>query len=611
MQDRKPNRPRSIAPPSRDAALRPWLVLACILPWLIGCATPWRQPLAGGKTADSYAQEYLFSTDSPEHELAEEPASSPAAPVSFEQTQETSGETIQGGVHQSLSLEEILQHALEHHPLLRARQHEVEVAKAELIDAGLLPNPQLVMDTETPVAESDATDMQTRLTFTIPIGGKRRLAEDVARAEIRRARMALSREMETVLAEAVDAAMEVLYLQELTRLQDQLVSLASEAAEIEKHRFELGQITYARSVVAEVDATALHLRRLETQTALEMARLRLSRAIGQNPPRPLTVEGTLAVEPFPEVPLEAVLAAARTTRPELAVSQAGVARSQRELALARARARPDLTIGPRVQNVFGEPGDTVGARVSVDLPLFDRNQGGISQSAAQLHTDQAMLDVAELNSLGDVAAAYVQLMSIQSRLEFYARRATPLANRTEATIRDAFEKGVIESAQVSDLLQEFTRMQIDQLDLRYQHNRLRRRLELFLGKSFPELLAGASAGQTPWAAPWLGKPAPQPAELLPEPVERPLPSPRSPATAPGPAEPAPWPPDTSPEAVEPAYHPGPFGARQSPATAPPPSGLPDPAGPSAPKRLPKPPPRSSTGDSPGSGPGPPDHIPLL
>ena len=93
------------------------------------------------------------------------------------------------GVYQSaegVPLEQLLTYALEHHPLLKARQHEVEIAQARLITAGLLPNPQLVLDTETPTRTIDDTSLTTRLMFTIPLGNKRNLARRAAQAAIER-----------------------------------------------------------------------------------------------------------------------------------------------------------------------------------------------------------------------------------------------------------------------------------------------------------------------------------------------------------------------------------------------------------------------------------------
>jgi len=390
---------------------------------------------------------------------------------------------------ESLQIDEVLQHALSRHPSLRAREHEVQIARAKLTTAGLLPNPQLVMDSESPVHESDPTDLTTRVTFTIPTGGKRRLGRAVACAGIRRAQLALGRETEAVLVEAADAAMEVLYLQELLALQGQLSELAAKEAEVQNARFKVMAGTFADKIEADFDAADIELERLEVAGQLKVARLRLARAMGLTSAELPQMAGAHVVVPIPDVPLDTILAAARTTRPELAEARAAVTESQREAALAYAQAKPDLEIGPRYQAALGEEGDQIGARLNLDLPLFNRNQGGISASHAQLRVNRAMLDVTELNSLNDVASAYLQLLSVRSRLQYYDQHVMPLIDRTEASVLRDLQQPGIDANQLSDLLQDFVKMRVSQLNLRYRYNQLLIRLELLLGCRLGDLVA--------------------------------------------------------------------------------------------------------------------------
>jgi hypothetical protein len=97
------------------------------------------------------------------------------------------------------------------------------------------------------------------------------------------------------------------------------------------------------------------------------------------------------------------------------------------------------------------------------------------------------VDVAELNTLGDVAAAYRELRAIQARLEYYQRHVAPVLEQTEATIRDASVEKVLDPGRTADLLQRLVKMRLEHLDLRYLHARLRTRLEILLGRPLEEL----------------------------------------------------------------------------------------------------------------------------
>ena len=388
---------------------------------------------------------------------------------------------------EGVPLEQLLTYALEHHPLLKARQHEVEIAQARLITAGLLPNPQLVLDTETPTRTIDDTSLSTRLVFTIPLGGKRNLARRAAQAAIERAQHRLSRETETVLASAALAAVDVLYYQELTHLRAQLAELAARGAEVQRARFELRAIPFADKMVAEVDAAEARVQHLDAVARLEAARIKLAQLVGLTPPRPIAVKGRLAAPPIDVVPLEVVLAQALTVRPELAETRAAVNESQWRVALARASAIPNLEIGPRFQTDIGAWNDRVGARVAFDVPLFDRKQGDIAEQQALLQTNCALRDLSELNSLGDVAAAYCELVPLRAMLDYYEKEVLPLAHSTEEAILKAYEAKTIEAIEVSDLQRKFGRMRLNYLDLRYRYNQLLVRLELLLGRKLSDL----------------------------------------------------------------------------------------------------------------------------
>lgn len=449
-------------------------------------------PLLESEGADSLPHQSDPQDAADSHaDVQQESVSDAATTASFAEPVDSTllDESAELEVDQGLTVPQVLQHALECHPLLRAREHEVEVARARLITAGLLPNPRLVMDTESPVHESDPTDLTTRVEFTIPFGGKLRRRKAVARAGIQRAQLALGLETEQVLLEAGDAAVEVLYLQELLAQQEQLSDLADREASVLQSRFEAMAVSIADKVRADLTAADCALARLDTAAKLEVARLTLSRAMGLPTPGPVRMKGRLAADPIVCMPLETVLATAREVRPELADARVAVTESRRQVALARAEACPDVVMGPRYQDPLGVDDDQIGVRFNMDLPLFDRNQGSISERAAEVRASHAMLAATEITSLGDVASAYQELLALQSLLDYYDRDVLPLDARAESMIRDYLTTQALSEDQALDLLQRLIRTRINHLQLRYRFAQLRIRLELFLGCPLAELPA--------------------------------------------------------------------------------------------------------------------------
>ena len=384
-------------------------------------------------------------------------------------------------VDQTMTIQEALKFAIDNHPLLRSLKAEIEVAEAKLIDASLWPNPQFTIDTDSPTREAGATELSSRLMFTFPTAGRIGYAKALADAGIRRAQLNLSKEQETILFEAADAAVEVMYLQEAVKLHRQTITLGEQFSKTIK------ELAKARGNVLDIHIADMNVAQLELEeynsiAQLTVSRLRLSRAIGLDSPRLVEMESTLSDDPLPPLSLERILASVRATRPEIAESRAAVEEARRQIRLAQSEAVPDLEVGPRFDDQFRSVDDSIGARFQFDLPLFDRNQGGIAEGLAQLRVNQALVAATELTTINDVAAALVELGPLQARLEHHHRKIQPLRDKVEKVLPEIFQAGQITAPQVMDELQRLLKLEVQHLDLRFRYNQLKVKLELFLGR---------------------------------------------------------------------------------------------------------------------------------
>ena len=375
----------------------------------------------------------------------------------------------------------VLQYATRHHPLLRVRQYEVEAARARIVTARLLPNPQLMVESFDSGAAPGPTELSTRLMFTVPIGPKRKLRTEAAESGVCQAQWAMSRATKLILTDAADAAVEVLYLQERCSLYDRLAKLANQVVAIQKERFNIAAVPFRNVVLMELSASRLEMLRQNTAAQLDQAKVRLARAVGATDGVPPAVDGRLAVEPIAFAPVAAMQARVRQVAPELAESRTAIEKSQEELSLEQWKAVPNLSVGPRYRTDLGGGDDNRwGARVELDLPVFDRNQGHIAEGAAILQTNCAKRDLIEVGTISDATSLYLDLQDVQGRAEYYSTRVRPLMERTEKALREAFQDREVTAYELTDLVESMARMELSDLDLRHEHQRLRLRLELLL-----------------------------------------------------------------------------------------------------------------------------------
>jgi outer membrane protein TolC len=199
------------------------------------------------------------------------------------------------------------------------------------------------------------------------------------------------------------------------------------------------------------------------------------------PPARIHLVGTLEVELIPLRPLVEVISVGRQNNPRLAQAWAGVTQSQRQYNLANAEAIPDIELGPRYQDVLGEDDDQIGARFAFDLPILNRNEAAIMEAAANTRASRAYVSAAELDSVGEIAAAYQELNALREGLQYYDTRAREVTHETEVTVQDPDVRRLMTGTQALNIRQVLSRLKLQHLELRYRYHRLLSRIEILIG----------------------------------------------------------------------------------------------------------------------------------
>jgi len=125
-------------------------------------------------------------------------------------------------------------------------------------------------------------------------------------------------------------------------------------------------------------------------------------------------------------------------------------------------------------------------------------------------------------TINDATSLYLDLQDVQARAEYYSVQIRPLMVRTEKALREAFVDRTITAYELTDLLESMARMQLSDLELRHEHQRLRMRLELLLESRLP--VAAAAMPATP---PPMPIPPPLPPAAIPPTASAPIPPPSS------------------------------------------------------------------------------------
>lgn len=329
---------------------------------------------------------------------------------------------------------ELVAVALRLNPDLAARRAALGQSEAALIEAGLWPNPELGVSVR---GGSPGVEADLDLLFALLRPGERSARKQAAAAGRRAALADLAAEEWDVVAQVRHARLDLLAA-EATRLAlVETAEVSQKAHTAQLGRRDLGEATDLDVASSGWDLAEARRSEREATAVVAGARRTLNRLLGlpATAMLPLTAFGEPLLVPDPDGAAPEDLAAAIVaSRWDVEAAKAEYEQAEQELRLAVSKQYPALHIGPSASR-DGE-GTTIGAGISLELPLFDRNQGGIAAALAKRDESRARA-IALIHRLladGQEAIASLQRATAESAaldadLMPTARRAMDLADQ--------------------------------------------------------------------------------------------------------------------------------------------------------------------------------------
>jgi outer membrane protein, heavy metal efflux system len=309
------------------------------------------------------------------------------------------------------------------HPDLTAARHDLSAEDGTVQQAGLLPNPSLMMervDTRRRSSE-DRRETTIQLSQPLELGGKRAARVQAAQRGREGVAASLALRRAEVRAETAAAWFAVLAAQEQLRLAQQSSELALRAAGATGRRVVAGKVSPVEETRARVAASTVKLELIRAHGTLVTARARLAALWGNPSPQFDSVAGEIGA--LPELPSLATQRALLAQSPALQVARSELEHRQALAKVELSRRTPDVAINigskrseelGRTQAVFG---------LSVPLPLFDRNQGAVLAAARQvdkardgLSATSTRLETELMQAREEYASARAQALALQDEI---------------------------------------------------------------------------------------------------------------------------------------------------------------------------------------------------
>lgn len=298
-----------------------------------------------------------------------------------------------------LTLAEALRLAAERNPTYAAARNAVEAAEAGRIDATRRPNPAFTVDSVgRPMFRAapalDDHEYVVRIDQELETAGRRRLRTQTADAAIEVARADAANQLRQLELEVRRAYFEAALAKADREVAQAALQEIDNVITLNHARFRTGEISGAELRRVQVERLRFADDVFAAELALRNAKSALLSILNApnlaedfDPVEPLagpTGEGaTLVASVVPATWLDRAVAQrqALASRADVRAARSEETRADTETRLQRALRTPNLTVGAGYSHIAGL--NTVAFGVTVPLPLFNRNQGGVARAEAE------------------------------------------------------------------------------------------------------------------------------------------------------------------------------------------------------------------------------------
>jgi cobalt-zinc-cadmium efflux system outer membrane protein len=337
-----------------------------------------------------------------------------------------------------LRLEDLERMALEANPTIGQAKAMVDAAAGRAQQAGLWPNPTFGANGEhvSKVTGGGAIGgfVEQRFITAGKLGLDRKVALQDQAVQVEHQNAQKQRLLNSVRTLYYQALGDQLLIQ----VRTDLANLAMRAVSVSQELANVGQADKPDLLSAETESERIQLELVNARNARERTWRQLAAVLNNPSLKPTLLAGSL--DDFPKLDAEQALEAIYKESPELRAAEVAVRQSEFSVRRAEVEKIPNIFIrgGLRNNREYGEVGPLGPTQrrglegifdVGVEIPIFNRNQGGVK--AAKADAERARLEVqrTKLSLKARLAAEYKDYKDSSAAVERYRTRILPKARQ--------------------------------------------------------------------------------------------------------------------------------------------------------------------------------------
>lgn len=348
-----------------------------------------------------------------------------------------------------ITLDEAIQMALAHNHALLAARTAIQQSEAQETTAKLRPNPVLLGDAQfLPIFQpnqfsSDYLDNSAQfdlgLSYLFERGKKRQRRLQAAKDQTAVTRSQVADSERSLTFQVASQFFNV-------QLAESALDLAQENLKSFQNTVDITRERYRAGDIGKDDLLKIQLQLLQFQTDASQARLAKVQALADlrqllgydSVPADYDVAGALDYQPL-SANLEDLQAKALSSRPDLRAAQQGVTAANSQYELARANGKRDITAQMNYTHITAL--NSASFFGSIQLPIFDRNQGEIARTRYAVTQAQEQQKATSDQVLTDVRDAYESLRTNDEVIQLYRSGYLDQAKEDRDISEYAYKRG--------------------------------------------------------------------------------------------------------------------------------------------------------------------------
>lgn len=352
----------------------------------------------------------------------------------------------------AVSIGDLVQYAYENNPSIwEAREAWNASIEKFRVEIGY-PDPQLKVTYFPDPIETrlGPQDWNATISQKIPFPGKLSKAGEIAKADVKIARLNVDKSIRDVIVAIRESFYELYYIRNAKRIVRQNEELLNHLRKISEtgyaqDRGTLMDVVKAQSQTGQLGYDALLLDDLEVTEIT-----RLNGLLNRSPEAPV---GKISTDPFTHVKfsLEELYAMAEKYQEEIKMASVKVRKAEAKADLARFKNYPEFNLGifyaaigdPDIKNPPEDAGrDALGIQGGITIPLWiNKNKGRVNLSLAEKKKAQALRTRLINKARTDIRALYFRLKNADRLIKLYQQEMIPQASRSMELAETWYKEG--------------------------------------------------------------------------------------------------------------------------------------------------------------------------